>query len=418
MRRTLLLLLAGLLLATAGESARAGGFQVTQLSARSLGLGDGGFASLGEPVMLHDNPALMGFLTGTAFSFGTTIVMPDTRFTPDGSQGTKMVNQAIFPPNGSLAHNFGSFAIGMSVSIPFAMNSEWDESWIGALDAVRSDFRIVLVSPGVSWSPAHNLAIGAALNVGFPRLQLSHRFNISAPGTGTGLVSFDGSGASAFGATVGLLLRPTKGLSIGLSYMSRMSMDIDRGTVSYSELPDSLTGSYPQTTATFSLSTPDILRGGLALRVFPWLSLEASAQYAFWSSLRDLTIRYPEAALKADPTLWTAIPLGWKNTWTIHGGIELGFDDVVLRGGYIYDQTPMPDGTFLPSLPDADRRGFSIGLGYFVSEGLRLDFGYQYLQFLDRSIAPAQDANSRSLPAGKYTTTWTVVGINVSYFWN
>ncbi len=417
MHRIICLLLSCIILGF-GEPARAGGFQVTQQSARSLGLGDGGFASLGEPVLLHNNPALLGFLPGTVFSFGSTVVMPDTRFTPVGSTGVKMLSQVIFPPNVSLTHNFGSFAVGVSGSIPFAMNSEWGETWVGALESVRSDFRVVYLSPGFSFALSPKVSVGAALNIGFPRLQMSHRFNVvTAPGT-VGLESFDGTGATGLGATVGILLRPSQHFTLGLSYMSKMKLDIDQGSVSYSELPDSLAPSYPQTTATFSLSTPDLLRCGMAFRLLPWLSLEANAQYAFWSSLQELTIRYPQEALQKDPGLWTSIPLGWKNTWTFHAGLEFSFDDVVIRTGYIYDETPVPDDTFLPSLPDADRRGLSIGLGYFVSEGLRLDFGYQYLQFLDRSISPNADGNSASVPAGKYTSTWTVVGINVSYFWN
>ncbi len=396
----------------------AGGFQVSQQTARTLGIGDGGFASPGEPVLLHNNPALMGFLPGTVLSFGTTIVMPDTRFTPYGSPETQMVSQVSFPPNLSLTHNFGSFAVGVSGSIPFAINSEWDESWVGALEAVRSDFRIVYLSPGVSWRPSPRFSLGAALNIGFPRLQMSHRFAPASTSGVLGLESFDGTGATALGGSIGLVLRPGSGISLGLSYMSRMKLDIDQGSVTYSELPDSLASTYQQTTATFSLTTPDIVRGGLALRILSGLSLEVNAQYAFWSALKELTIRYPRGAVQTNPDLWRSIPLGWRNTWTLHAGFEIGISDVVIRGGYLYDQTPVPDATFLPSLPDADKRGISVGLGYFVSEGLRLDFGYQYLQFLDRSISPSVDGNSATIPAGRYSTTWTVVGINVSYFWN
>ena len=408
-----------LILVFEAEYAFAGGFQVTQLSARGLGIGDAGYVSLGEPVLLQNNPALMGFVRGTVFSFGSTVLMPDTRFTPKGSGEIKMASQVIFPPNVSFTHNFdGDFALGISGSIPFAMNTEWDESWVGALQAVRSDFRLVCVSPGFSIALSPRLSLGFALNIGFPRMQMNHRFSLRGPVAATGLESFDGSGATTFGATVGLLLRPTNTVTLGVSYMSRMKIDIDKGNITYSELPDSLTSMFPATNASFSFSTPDIVKGGLAIRVTSWLSAEANVQYALWSALHEVTIRYPEEALKADPSLWTAIPLKWNNSWTFHAGLEIGLGDIIFRGGYMYDQTPIPDETFLPSLPDADRRGLSFGLGYFVSEGLRLDFGYQYLEFLDRTISPRIDGNASGVPTGKYSTTWTVLGFNVSYFWD
>ncbi|MGA9118734.1 MAG: outer membrane protein transport protein [Bacteroidota bacterium] len=395
-------------------SAIAGGFTVGQQSARNIGLGNSGLVSLGEPVLLHQNPALIAFLPGTVFSFGTTVSMPDTRFTPDGGNEIKMVSQAQFPPNVTLTHNFDGFSVGISGAIPFAMNSEWGETWAGASQTVRSDFRVVYASPGVAFRLGSRFAVGVAVNIGFPKLQMSHRFTVSGTPSATGLESFDAAGSAAFGGSVGLLFRPNKNVTFGLTYMSRMKLDIDKGTVSYSELPDSLATKFQQTTASLGLKTPDIAGAGLALHPLGGVSLEANVEYTFWSALKSVSIRYPQEALIADPSLRSSIPLNWKNSWTFHCGLEIALEDVVLRAGYVYDQTPIPDNTFVPFLPDADKRSISVGLGYFVSEGLRLDFAYQYLRFLDRAVG----AGDPSMPAGVYSTTWSILGINVSYFWN
>jgi long-chain fatty acid transport protein len=417
MKRTTSILVWCLFLFSA-RAAVAGGFQIGQQSARGIGLGNAGLASLGEPVLLHVNPALMAYLPGTVFSFGTTVVMPDTRFTPEGGTEIKMLNQVQFPPNVSLTHNFDGFAVGISGAIPFALSSEWGDTWVGAAEAVRSDFRVVYASPGIAFRLGPRAALGVAVNIGFPKLQMSHRFSVASVPGANGLEGFDATGAAAFGGSIGLLICPTRMLTIGLTYMSRMKLDIDRGTVSYSGLPDSLAVNYPQTTATFSFKTPDIAAAGIAVHPFGGMSLEANVEYTFWSTLQTLSIRYPENALKSDPSLWTSMPLDWKDSWTFRGGMEIGVDDLVLRAGYVYDQTPVPDNTFLPFIPDADKRSLSFGLGYFVSQGLRLDFAYQYVQYLDRSIGMRVTTTGVVMPAGVYRTTWSVVGINVSYFWD
>jgi long-chain fatty acid transport protein len=91
--------------------------------------------------------------------------------------------------------------------------------------------------------------------------------------------------------------------------------------------------------------------------------------------------------------------------------------DVDLRAGYVFEQSPVPDQYLTPQIPDANRRGFSAGIGYWVSEGVRLDFAYQFLQFDDRTVSPVVETQTPGQISGTYTTTWTVLGIGVSYFW-
>ena len=403
--------------------ARAGGFYLPQQSARGTALGEAGLATPGEMSLLHRNPAALSFLDGTILSLGSTVVMSDTRFVPEGQSEIKMASQVLFPPNVMLSHTFESgLAFGVSGATPFAMRSDWGNNWPGARQAVLSEIRVAYVSPGAAFRLGSGAALGVALNVAFPRMQFSRKIPPHVAGAADPLETFDGSGATSYGLTVGLLLRPTSRISLGLSYTSSMKLAGDDASVSFTGMADSLANLYPTVRASTSMRTPAVASGGLAGALASWLRVEADVSYTFWSALRDMNFTYSAKDLASIGSsgqgifLPWSIPFGWKDSWSFYSGIEIPLKGINLRAGYTFDQSPVPDGRVTPIIPDADRQGFSAGIGYWVSEGLRLDFAYQVLHFNDRTVSAAADSY---LPGGgRYSTTWTVLGIGVSYLWD
>ncbi len=55
-----------------------------------------------------------------------------------------------------------------------------------------------------------------------------------------------------------------------------------------------------------------------------------------------------------------------------------------LRAGYAIIESPIPDSTMVPTLPDADRQAISVGLGYAL-QGHSLDVGYTFSIYDDRN---------------------------------
>jgi long-chain fatty acid transport protein len=50
-----------------------------------------------------------------------------------------------------------------------------------------------------------------------------------------------------------------------------------------------------------------------------------------------------------------------------------------LRAGIAYDQTPVPDATRTPRLPDPDRSWLALGARWVPSESITVDFAYAHL---------------------------------------
>lgn len=62
-------------------NARGGGFQLSDHSARTMALGGVSVAVPGDATSIFTNPSAISLLRGTHFSVGTTIIIPENRFT-------------------------------------------------------------------------------------------------------------------------------------------------------------------------------------------------------------------------------------------------------------------------------------------------------------------------------------------------
>jgi long-chain fatty acid transport protein len=93
---------------------------------------------------------------------------------------------------------------------------------------------------------------------------------------------------------------------------------------------------------------------------------------------------------------------------------------VRLRGGYLYDPSPIPNAYATPLIPDADRQGLSVGVGLGAVQW-SLDVGYQYLWFERvKNNSVGSNASSTTPPIdaranGELRSTAHVVGVSVGH---
>jgi long-chain fatty acid transport protein len=88
-----------------------------------------------------------------------------------------------------------------------------------------------------------------------------------------------------------------------------------------------------------------------------------------------------------------------------------------LRAGYIYDLTPVPDGTFDPQVPDANRHIFTVGSDLKI---LRFTLGFAYNYILSESRTKNNAIVVNGVPAalqanGRYNSDVHSVGLSWSF---
>lgn len=407
-------------LAGVSVSVRAGGFQVVEHSARGTGLGGAQVASIGDATSIHLNPAALAFLQGTNFSFGTTVIVPEQKFSgvlPDRDEA-KMQAQVLFPPNIYLTHSFGTtWGLGLAVNIPYAEKTEWDGGWAGRRLATKSELRLVCFTPSIGIKINDHVSFGAGVHVRIPKILFEHKIPaLQPPPPGQtfpdATATYEADGNPQIGVQLGLLARVYDGIVLGASFSSRSEMTLDDGRVSYRGTADTL---LPSGKFSTSLLAPAKFQAGVAWDPFDWLHAELDAEYTLWSALKTIDVYYFQPIA---PT--HSFSQNWNNTLNFRYGIEVSLSDLSIRGGFRLEKTPIPDDVLTPGVPDANAHAFSIGVGYRVAERLTMDFAYESVQFDDRLVTTSslEPAGAGSRFNGIYSSRTAAVALNVSYSWN
>jgi long-chain fatty acid transport protein len=203
-------------------------------------------------------------------------------------------------------------------------------------------------------------------------------------------------------------------VTLGAACRSRIGLDMDNGQVSFRSIPDSLASQFVQQRYVSSFVLPTQIQAGLSWQPLDWIVVSSDVEYSWWSQITSIVVTYPNSRWLAQ-----TIQAGWRNTVNSRSGLELLFGDVALRAGYRIEDSPIPDRTFLPGIPDAAGTGYTLGFGYRVAEGLVLDFAYMFLRYGDRHVTNslfAYDGNG-DLLNGTYVSKTTAIALNVLYTW-
>ncbi|MEE9390812.1 MAG: outer membrane protein transport protein, partial [Candidatus Aminicenantaceae bacterium] len=164
-----------------------------------------------------------------------------------------------------------------------------------------------------------------------------------------------------------------------------------------------------------SFNFPHILGVGVAFNLTQSLIMSADVHYILWSTYDEFTVEVDVPGFEDKH-----VEENWKNSFVFRGGLEYNLNEsFALRAGFLYDQTPQPDETVDPILPDADRWAVTGGFGY-KSGNFVLNVAYQFEPFKDRtsenrSIPAYQHPLLGNLGKGTYKTTAHLLGISLGF---
>jgi len=388
----------------------AGGFQVNEHGSRAMGMGGAFIAVASDPSAIYFNPAGLSQLKGLKVMMGATFIAPSTTFrgpAPSINEH-KMVKQIFYPIN-----LYGSYqlsdkvVVGLGLNNPFGLGTKWPEDWVGRFLATETRLRTFFFTPAVSYKVSDNISIGWGLDFVYGQVLLKRKVDL-APFAGEANVKLEGNG-TGFGYRFGVLAKPIKDLSVGFSYRGDVTLNF-KGTAE-TQGPAQLQGNLPSGDVKTSLTTPQNFNFGVAYKVMPDLLLAASLQYVTWSSYKDLKVDFVDPKF---PDL--SSPKNWYYSYIVRFGGEYNLlSNLDVRAGLLYDKNPIRDEYVDPTLPDADRLGFTLGAGYKMSN-LTLDFSYMFLRVAERTISNSKVYYAGNTPFnGTYNTSTHLFGFNVTY---
>jgi len=366
----------------------AGGFQIAEQGSKATGMGNAFTAVADDPSAQWYNPAGSAFQPGTQImTGGDIIIIPSTDFTtntanPAHPARTSTKSRVLGVPHFYVSHSFedSPLTLGLGINSPFGLETDWPGNSPFAMSNTFSQIKMVNVNPNITWRINNNLAIAAGLD--YVRL-LKVRLNNAAQ-----LLEGKGDG---WGGNLALLYRNDQ-FRFGLSYRSRVRLDVNDGTVIGGPAWKNL-GEPQAVGATGTASTrivlPDQVNVGLAyIPNKDWI-LSLDVDWVNWKTFDNLDFRYATSVVAralTGGTNFRTLRENWKATFAIRAGAQWQVtEDLSLRGGYTFDPTPVDDKYFTPGIPDNDRHLFTVGAGYNINQSMTVDFAYMFVYFVDRN---------------------------------
>ncbi|HEY0712903.1 MAG TPA: outer membrane protein transport protein [Polyangia bacterium] len=402
-------LLASGAVAIASAPAHAAGFLIYDLSAEALGKASAVTASVNEPAAVWFNPAALAFLDH-GVSVAATGVAARSRFevaessrfytanppTPDiQSKPGRFVLPAVF----GHARIHDRVALGFGIFPAFGLSLDWPRDWLGRDYAIHASIKTGTFNPTVAVQISEHLSLAA----GFAATRGSVEFEngIPAPVGGSAII---GGATWGFGGNVALLYRPLpERLHAAITYRSRTKLDFD-GRVDFDPPPE-FARSLPDEAGTASITLPDIISAGIMWRPTPSVTLTFDPNLVLWSTFDRLVIDFATAPDKI-------MERNNHNAVTLRFGVDWAMPTpgLSVRTGFIFDQNPSPKDTLAPSLPDANRIDFALGVGYRRG-AFQADIGYLFVYFLP---SKAEGGMEREGPEGTYHSIAQLLGLTLT----
>ncbi len=402
---------AALSLAVAGafaggvSQAHAAAFALIEQSASGLGNSYAGAAAAADDAsIIFYNPAGMSLLpAGMQVSAGLALINLSVKFSDSGSlQGGGNGGDAgdlSAVPNLYFAMDVAKdLKFGVGVSAPFGLKTEYDPTWAGRFQAIKSDIKTINVNPSVSYKLDDKISFGFGLNYQQIDAELTREVTPAAPGV---TVRVEGKDTS-YGFNLGAMFRMTPDTTLGVSYRSSIKYKVE-GTVAFSGAIGQ-----PDGNVSLDIKMPDSTSFALKHRINPSWTLLADATRTGWAKIKDLTI-VRDTGVQLEST-----PENFKNTWRVGVGAVYRYDDAwSIKTGLAYDQTPVNDTDRTARLPDQNRIWLSFGGQYKLSKDGTLDFGYAHLFVKDASIN--QNPGTAIQLTGTYKGTIDIFGAQFAY---
>jgi long-chain fatty acid transport protein len=404
-------------------TASASGFQLLEQNGSGLGNAYAGSAAAAENASVQFfNPAAMTQLAGRNASLGLVLVNTSFELDNQGSSTGVFTNAGNggdagglgFIPNAYLSWQVAQdWWVGLGIGAPFGLKTEYNTAWLGSAHSNSFDIKTYNINPSVAWRANELISVGAG--VSWQRMDATYKKATAAgpatlPGLGTvPLYLFNtelDADDTSWNWNVGVLLTPAEKTKIGLSYRSTTSYTLS-GNLSTSG-PSPVLASALSSSAKADIKLPDTFVFSVTQGIGDNWEVLGDISWTGWSSVPYVDI-VATSGLNNGRTVQT-LDTKFNDTWRFALGANYKLNEQVkLRTGIAYDNTPVPDAQHrLASLPDNDRTWLSVGAQYKPTKDSALDVGFAYLFVKD---APINNLTaSGGLIKGTYSDSAWILG--------
>lgn len=412
-------------LGAAGEAA-ASGFMLREQSSEGLGNAFAGSTAKAYNLStIFYNPAGMTRLQGDQVAASATWIAPVAKF-----EGTNTVSTGAAAARGQTVGSMGGDAIkdaavgafyamadvrpdlklGLAVTAPYGLRSEYDEDWVGRYHALESSITNVNFQPSIAYRVNENLSLGGGLQIAYTKARLSQAINLAATNPtwtdGKSVVEGDDIGV---GGVASVLYEFNPGTRAGVTYRSQVNHSLE-GDAKFEVAPNvkNLLGvNARDTQASADLTTPDTVSVGIYHEITPQWAVMSDVQWTNWSTFKELRVKYDSG--RAD----SVVDESWHDTFFFSAGATYTMDQRnKFHFGVAYDQAPVDNEHRTARIPDSNRYWLSLGYTYDLNPNFQANLGYTHI-FADKADINEQSSGNSGVLTGSYDAYVNIISASL-----
>ena len=385
------------------------GFQVNLQGQKQQGMASAGTALIQDASALFFNPGGVSFLRYNSVNLGLTPTIPNSIFLNSGTNLVSRTNSPISTPFAAYAmyglKDSSAIKFGLAVYTPFGSTVKWEDNWTGRFALTQLQLQAIFYQPTISYKINDKLGIGAGFIYSSGKFNLQKDLPIIDANGDFGSAELDGK-ANGMGYNAGIYFKPVSKLSLGLTYRSKIKMNVDNGTATF-KVPESLKANFPEGSFKSSLPFPNVTTIGFAYNLCEKLDVAADINYVGWKAYDTLAFDYE---FNTTSLTDTKLARNYKNTFAFRVGAQYKITEVfVSRVGLAYGLTPVQNGYVTPETPDANRFVFTTGFSYSFNKHFQMDASFLFTTF------KRSDINLETNLSGTFKTTVLAPGISLIY---
>jgi long-chain fatty acid transport protein len=355
------------------NGAQASGFALIEQNASGMGNAYAGAAALAEDAStIYFNPAGLSHIEGRQFVLAGHLILPSAKFKDDGStlavlgDGGDAGKLAVVPNFYYAMDLTPDLKFGLGVNAPFGLTTEYDGTWAGQVQAIKSELKTININPTLAWRLNEKFSLGFGLDWQYVEAELTQA-TAAVPNPPRAVMKGDDT---SLGWNVGVLWDLDSASRIGLAYRSGFSHQL---TGTLNALPG--VGVYA------NLSLPESTSLSYMRRLNSRWDVLADVTKTGWGDFQKLEVR-----VQSNNGLISSVDESWQDTWRYSLGLNYHPSrEWTWRVGLATDQAPVPDASHRTArIPDADRLWVAFGGQYRFDQKRAMDFGYAHL-FVDDS---------------------------------
>lgn len=387
------------------------GYQLNLQGLRQLAMGGGGVATPWDAATIFYNPGAISNMNSMQAYASILFIMPKVQYAETQAGGTtaRSVDQTFTPFNvyvGGPLKKGSRLGLGLGIYTPFGSGVKWDDNWTGRYSTQNIYLQSVFIQPTVSYRLSDIVSVGAGFVYAFGNVKLQKALPLIDTMGREGQATLKGN-AHGTGFNIGIHLKASEQLSFGISYRSKVYMDVTSGDATF-QAPASVKDSLPDTKFKASLPLPEVLSVGMAYKPTDKLTLQLDFNLTGWKVYKELAFDYEQNTSQLEDSHFgrhyrTRIA-------TRIGGHYQATNATALMLGFAYDPSPVADNYVSPDLPDANRVVLTGGLTIKPVRNFTIMAVLEYVTSEKRNSMYVEDNFG-----GRYQTKALTPGIGLTY---